>query len=346
MTLTEIVDRVRRFLPIYTPALSPVLSSILYIESALDSAVVATTLPHGLQSGDPVVITNFKVNNYLAGWSKADDVYTFTTEQAHDLTEGWHETVSLNGFLEPEWNSTFALLAVHSETSFKVRSALPFPTTADKAILLEDRIDGINGYYQIAVSTDYEFNITKEFFVTAFHTGGQIFTGVRVAAAVNIDRVIDQYTKQNANDLWMVVLPASDVDVAKSIYADSDAIATITASDDFRLRLLDGFTLAIIKSTVNESAAVDTVDLCRHDLLQPILKTLCGARFGSGLTTSGDFKSSLTGHGVMRYTEAYIVYRYDFEVVMDTVIDDTVYEGDVSAFRDIYYVQSVQTWTP
>lgn len=345
MTLTEIVNQIRRNLPVYTSALSPILSLQSVSSSILGTATVTTIGSHGLQTGDPVVLVNFSMRNFLAYWSNVGDIYTFTTEQDHDLTLGWHETVSLSGFIEAEWNTTFELIDVPNRRTFKISSSLPSPTTSYKAELLENRIDGVDGYYQITVTAPSAFRIESDHFITAIYSGGSVLSGVRVAAAANIDRVLEQYTKQNTDDLWMIVLPV-DVDVAKSIYADSDAVATITASDDFRLRLLDGFTLAIIKSTVNESAAVEAVDLCRHDLLKPILKTLCGVRFESGLTTSGDFRSSLIGHGVMQYTEAYIVYRYDFEVVMDTVVEDTVIEGDVTAFRDIELNQSVRIWFP
>lgn len=345
MTLSEIVGQIRLHMPLYTSALSPILS-VNFVSSTTDTATVTTNAPHGLQTGAPIVVTDYKVGTTLDSWTQDGEIYTFTTGEDHDLTPGWHDTVEFRGFNNNEWNGTFPLVSVLDSRNFKISSPFFYPPPSGETIVLENRIGGVNGYYAITVLNHLEFSFEGDFISRPYpfgHREGVISTAVRVVAAVDIDRVIEQYTRQSADDLWMIVLP-EDVDVGRSIYAESDAIATITASDDFRLRLLDGFTLAIIKSTVNESAAVEAVDLCRHDLLPPILKTLCGARFSSGLTTGGDFRSSLSGHGVMRYTDAYMVYRYDFEVVMDTVIEDTVYEGDTAAFRDVYYEQAVRVW--
>lgn len=346
MTLTEIVNQIRLNLSIYTSILPSIYFDGIIVNGG--EAIVFFNSPkrNPLIAGDPIIFTgvNYIVQLLPNFYSPSENVYVFETLTDHDLTENWHETVTFALFqeFESEWNNAFKLLTVPNRRTFSIESNLPPPTIM--GALVENRIDGINGYYQVIEPANNFFKFATSAIDGGYY-GGTLLSGVRVAAAANIDRVLEQYTKQNTDDLWMIVLPV-DVDVAKSIYADSDAVATITASDDFRLRLLDGFTLAIIKSTVNESAAVEAVDLCRHDLLKPILKTLCGVRFESGLTTSGDFRSSLIGHGVMRYTEAYIVYRYDFEVVMDTVVEDTVIEGDVTAFRDIELNQSVRIWLP
>ena len=83
------------------------------------------------------------------------------------------------------------------------------------------------------------------------------------------------------------------------------------------------------------------LDICRHDLLLPMTKTLLGIKPDNGLSVSTDFKVIITGHRVASYNRAYLVYAYDFEAVSDITNCDEVEDRNTRAFRDIDYTLEV-----
>jgi hypothetical protein len=336
MKLLDIVTQLHLILPKYTDKFSDILA-ISSISASGGVATITTTVNHNLKV-DPkpaVTLADVDVKTAIDSVSKDGNVYTFGTAVPHDLTSTWpdHETITMEGFTDSAWNDTFILSAVPNRNSFKVASANTLPVLNGNEVLLEDRVDGVNGRYEATVTGNKTFTISGTF-NDGTYTGGTVNKGVRVAGAIELDRAIEQYTKQNVNDFWMFV-SMNDADISKDRHSESDATATRGVGDDMRLRLLDGFTLTIVKNVTKDIAAVSALDACRHDLIEPILKTLFGARFTTGLSGAADFKSVLTGHGLALYNKAILAYSYGFEMAMDLTNGDQVEPENTRAFRDI-----------
>lgn len=345
MRISDVVNQVRLVLPKYTD----VLSTLIDVESAIvtgeipeNRCRIITLSAHGLSVGDPVVLQNFGRENILPGYAVTGEAYTFGVTLDHDLTYSPGATITLYGFADSTWNTTLSLLSVPRRDRFVVQapSGASPPIFAGGEHILENLAYGINGYYAVGNVVDTTtFEITGNFKV-GIYKGGKLSANARVAGAVSPERAIKQYTKQGLTDIWAYVTP-EDVIVSKDMHAESDAIATNTAGDDYWLRMLDGFTLFFIANTTQDIAGVDSVNICRHDLLYPVLKTLCGVRFNEGLTYGGDFKTVLARHGIHLYSKAYLVYYYTFEIPTDITNDDTSYDGETKALKKITYIHTI-----
>jgi len=339
MKLTDVVNQLQLVLPKYTDYFSNTLS-IANISTSGNTAIISTSVSHGLVNGQAVTISDVAFNNDITSVSQDGLIFTFGTAVAHDLTLNYpgYETVEINGFTDTNWNGSFSLVAVPNRTSFSVRSTNTIPTLNGNEYVREVRVDGVNGRYSVTVVAPPIFTIAGSF-IDGVYTGGTVKTAVRIAGSVNIERAIQEYTEQNVNDLWMFVVMA-DAEVSKSRNAYSDSVATIANGEDVRVRLIDGFSVFIVKNVSQEISAVAAMDIARHDLLSPILKSLYGARFDTGLSGCSDFIAILTSHNFVEYDRATFVYQYTFQITNDMTLDDSVINEDTRAFRDISYTQT------
>jgi len=230
---------------------------------------------------------------------------------------------------------------VPNRRTFKVQSAAGLPVLNGAEKLLEVRYDGVNGAYAVTVTGTTTFTISGDF-VDGAYTGGTVSTGVRIAGTVNIERAIEQYTEQGVADIWAFVT-MHDAEVSRNRSAMSDAISTPTNGTSIRERIIDGFSLYLVVNTSVDIAAQDAVDICRHELLTPILKSAYGARFTTGLSSETDFRNILTGHGFVSYDRAVYVHVYTFELSMDLTELDAVEPQNTRAYRDTALTQTIDT---
>ena len=340
MKLTEVVNQLQLVLPKYTDLFSNTLG-ISSIVSSSNVATITTSPAHGLVNNQAVTISDVAQENIIDSVSQDGLVFTFTTTNNHDLTFGYagYENVTFGGFSDSAWNTTHQLLSIIDRKTFTVQSTETIPTLNASNFLSEIRIDGVNGRFPVTVTSPTVFTVAGTFLDGDYLTG-TVKTAVRIAGTATIERGLEQYTKQNVSDLWLLV-SMSDAIVSKNRTAYNDATATIGNGEDIRTRLIDGFSVFIIKNVKSDIAAVDALDIARHDLLTPLMKSLFGARFSTGLNGLGDFRAILTGHNFVEYTRAILVYQYNFEFTTDLTLDDTVDPLDTKAFSDIDYTHSV-----
>lgn len=336
MRIRDIVNQLQLVLPKYTGLFSTT-QSIASINAASGVATITTNEDTTLVDNQAVTISDVTSRTLISSVSKDGTLYTFTTTEAHDLTFEFpgYEQITLAGFPNTEWNDSFDLIGVPNRNTFIIRSSNTLPVITGTEYLKENRIDGINGRYGISVIDARNFTVEGDFTDGVYDTG-LVKTGVRIAGSVNIERSIEQYTEQGIEDLWIYVSPGAAT-ISKDRNAYNDGVATITQNEDVRLRLIDTFTVFIVSNTTAEVTAVDAVDIARHDLLGPILKTLLGATFDTGLSGKGDFKAVLTDHTWFEYNKSILVYQYNFQVSQDITLADQVEQGDTRAFNDISY---------
>lgn len=343
MRIADVVNRLKTSLPNYTGLFCDIVSVSSVIASG-GVATITTTTPHGLSTGREVTVSNVATRTPINSVLKDGLIYTFTTLIDHDLTFGWddHNRVELGGFTDIAWNTEFDLKSSNNRREFTINSANSIPTLNGNEYLLElNRVDGIDGNYGITVINTTTFTVNGDFNDGVYTPiNGVIYSNPRIAATIDIDRAIDEYTKYNSNQFWLMVEPVN-VDISKDRSTFSDATNTIANGNDMRTRMIDGFTAYIIAPTSQEIAGEVALDICRHDLLLPMMKSLYGFQFATGTSNQMDFKTTLKSHGVTAYDRAYLVYSYEFEVVVDLTNDDAVDDKATRAFRNIDYTQSM-----
>lgn len=345
MKLADIVNQLRMVLPKYTNLFADV-ASISSIVASSGVATVTTNTAHNMANGAAVTITGVETRTQLATVSKDGLVFTFTTTTDHDLTLGWpeQEYVSFIGFADSDWNDSFKVVDVPNRRTFKVQSVLSLPVIDGNQFLLEpDRADGINGIYAITFVSSTVFTISGDFIDGTYTpVNGKISTQPRITSSINIDAFLDKYTEQNVNDFWLVVEPV-DAFVSKQRETFSDANSTVANGEDIRNRIVDGFTVYIVAPTADQLTASQALDVCKHDLLLPMMRSLYGVKFPSGLSNDADFKVTLNGQNVAAYERAFLAYAYTFEAVYDLTNDDTVLPSDTRAFRNVSYTQKTES---
>jgi len=336
--LSDVVAQIQAVLPKYTDYFSRTLD-IEGISVSANVATITTEKTHDLITGEGMTVSDVGVETELASVSQDGLTFTFTTVTDHDLTLNRHENVTLTGFTDSNWNDSFTLLDVPNRRAFKIQSTNTIPTLNGTDYLQEARVDGINGRHSITVTGVNAFTISGEF-ISGNYSGGAVKTAVRIAGAVTVERAIEQYTKQNTDDLWLFVI-MSDVETSADRHTNSDARLTSPAGTSIRMRSLDGFTLVLIKNVADDITANSALDIARHDLLRPILKSVYGARFSTGLSGEADWKTVSLGHNFVDYNRATFVYAYSFESPYDIIDNDAVEPGDSRAFRDVDYTHSI-----
>ncbi len=108
-----------------------------------------------------------------------------------------------------------------------------------------------------------------------------------------------------------------------------------------RIRLLDEFSVYVFAPSAKQLAAERAMDLCRHDLLQPIVSSLFGTRVQTGLACDqSELRLTFVGHEVFNYDGSTLAYEYAFQAPMDLTSDDAVVLAADRAFRDIDYAHT------
>jgi hypothetical protein len=340
MRLKDVVNQFRLVLPKYTDRFSSTLE-VSSIVAAANTATITTVTPHNMETGHNVTVSSLESRTPINSVSKDGLIYTFISEE-HDLTfnDPEHLYAKFEGFTDPLWNrDDFKITAVQNRKTFSIRSTNPLPVLTDNEFLLEKRIDGIRGRYLINKVNDNVFTINGDF-VDGIYRNGRLSPDVRITGMVDIDRLQELYTRNNIFDLWGYVI-MHDVTTSKDRSTNSDATATIPNGTDMRLRLIDGFDFVIVVNTTRDISANDAIDLCRHELFLPILKTIYGVKFDTGLSDKTDFKAILIGQGMTLYQKAYYLHVYRFETQYDITNSDSVVPGDTRAFRDIGFTQKI-----
>lgn len=338
MKLLDVINQLKTVLPKYFPGRIADSLDVSSLTVSLGVATLTTSTPHNLKAGREVVLSAVKTHTAIENVTKAGNVATITTAVAHDLTPLWpqHETITLAGFDQGEWNTEFEIVSVLSRFSFKVRTTLDVPETlTGNEYLLETRNDGVNGKHLITQITGRTLKFSG-ITLDGTYSGGIVQAGVRIGGAVTLDHALQQYTEQGLSDLWCFVV-MDDLNVSRDRTSFSDAVASKTASDDMRLRLIDGFQIVLVKNVTSDAGAVVAVDLFRHDMLAPILKSVYGVMFETGLSGGTDFRTVITGANFVSYNLATFAYAYKFQVVMDVTNEDAAENEDSMAFRTIEY---------
>jgi len=331
MKLIDIINKLRTELPKYTDKFSISMeASNITVSSGI--ATISTTARHNLKTGEVVSLTDYTTETFIYSVEQDGLLFTFTTSTDHDLTEGWQDEITLQGFDSADWNKTFDLFKVPNRRQFVVRSTVSIPSLNSNEYICEDRIDGINGRHSVTVLTPSTFTIAGDF-LPGQYNDGTINGKIRIVGSIDIERFLQHYTEQSLQNLYMCVV-MEDADTSKDRNTYSDAISTPAAGTEIRLLLIDGFSIYVIGNSSNEIAAEQLIDVCRHDLLLPILKSVYGAKFDTGLSNETNFRTVFKGHGTAFYDKSKYIHVYKFEMSTEINEQDTGDRTDTRAYRD------------
>lgn len=304
---------------------------------------VITTDKHGLQDGAFAILSGVAVETDITSVVLVGDKAAIETATAHDLTLGWppHETVQLTGFTDPEWNASFTLQDVRNRQNFNIDAkGLTAPILNGSEKLLELVLGKFNGPATITRidSTSFTFPSTA----TGNGIGGSVQGSPRISGVVNVAKAIDAYTEQGLDDWWLFVAQQQTSSVNKSRRADTDLNSEMTLQTDFQEYISDGFSIYAVGNASETTAALEIMDIARHDILPALLAALRGLKTPSGLCEESNLPIDLFSHGFALYNGSIYVHQYAFQAPQLLTRGDTV-QPETVAFRDVDYTQLVRS---
>lgn len=311
------------------------------------TVTVTTTKPHSLKAGEFISAPSSRLNNPITSVAQVGQEFKFETQFNHDLTLGYHTTVELTGFIDIGWNGTAILTRVPNRKTFYVSSSgkpgLPI-LMATELLREEIEIGGIS--YGLASVTPtglmtftYDFDIDlsgRTLFVPS------IVKGVRVAAEINLERAVDSYTPQRQGQFWAFIVPQS-TNLNKDRRTVTDAISERGRTTSLIETIIDNFDVYVFAPTSDEISAITSLDICRHDLLGPFLRSLRGVKFETGTAQKTQNGAVMISHGLEGYSSAYLIYKYSFQFTSYLNDDDQNKFSGTVAFRDIELITKLDS---
>ncbi len=339
----KIADIVTQLVKI-VPQLSDLFADSLPVASIVgDGALVTVTTidKHRLQTGAFVNLSGVAVETDIASVVLAGNTASIETVTSHDLTLGWppHASVQLTGFTDPQWNASFTLLDVPNRKNFDSdATGLAAPILNGSEKLLELVLGRFNGPATITRvdGTTFTFPSTA----TGSGIGGTVQGSPRISGVVNAAKAIDAYTEQKLTDWWLFVAQQQTSSVNKSRRADTDLNSEMTLQTDFQEYISDGFTIFAVGNASKTAAALETMDVARHDILPALLAALRGLKTPSGLCEESNLPIDLISHGFAAYSGAIYVHQYVFQAPQLLTRGDTL-QPETVAFRDVDYTQLI-----
>lgn len=308
---------------------------ITNIKSVCNQVVVTCDEAHNLIVGDLINIHDVDVPLSIANMTRSGTIISCETNESHDLTENYQETVTIRNATEDEFNGTFKLLKVPNRKNFTletVDSGATVATGSPEALNIDGSlINGLHTVKQIIADTVFLFESTTE--LDAEITNGNCTVEFRISGAATLDRAIDSYTKYGDDEYWAFVVLGVVV-ASKDRNVNSDAIAIMNGGLEWKQQVIFPYTIYIMAPASGDISGREISDNVR-DVVPFMFQSILGAAFDSGLAESQYYYSVFDRHGPINYNGPVYIHGIDFQSLATLTFGDTIGEPRNVAFRDI-----------
>lgn len=341
-----IIQQLQAVLPLHTDLFSAGNFSITSLAISGTTVTATTSAKHGLTTNDIVTVagaqTPITVSTLTfvanSGIGNTGGVVTAVTATNHDFTEGFDQDVIMVGAAEADYNGTFDLATtVNRRTATYTIAGNPTtPATGSPQILYEfaPGARGYNGNYVATVTgtKTFTYQVTQ---TIANNAQGTITAknGLRISGAVSMDKAVGAYTAQATNELWGFVV-LGDPFTSKDRHVSTDAISTLSNGDAYRQRVIVPFSVFIITPSIDGIVGREARDLM-EDVRVALYKSILRVRFDSVLSAAQVYVATASGDRFVGFNNASYIHEFEFQTVVDIVIEDTVDPAYSVAFRDI-----------
>lgn len=321
------------------------------VNSLTRSGTTVTALcdsAHGLTVGNQVNIKGAQTPIAIASIDRVGILATMVTSADHDMTENAGFDVQISGSTEPEFNGTFTLHSVPNRRTIKFIVDDSGPTSATGSPLLLNgsspyqTYNGLRKVTAVPDTTTFEYEVTDSTLSSPAEGTVIAKTLPRISAAVDIERIIASYTKQEDGRAWVFVVLGDGV-ADKNRNIDTDSTDNIQRGHYFNQRIIQTVQVYVILPTAGEISGRAARDRC-EELLAPICRSILTAKFPS-LVENDNNPLMITGHGAERYNSAFYVHQYAFEATLQLGQSDIYQPDDDVAFRDIALTMGLDVGT-
>lgn len=336
MKSNDIVNQIARVLP----TLVDDFTTQIAIDSVTRVGTIATattTAAHGLVVGKQANITGAQTPITITDIDRNGMIATLITDTDHDMTENAGFNVQISGANEAEFNGTFVLLSVPNRRTltFVIDDSGPVSATGLPLLLNGSSplqsYNGLKLVEAVPTPTTFEYSVPDNIFTPA---NGTIIakTNPRVSTAVDFDRLVAAYTKQQPDEAWLFVV-LGDALASKNRQIDVDSTDNLQIGHYFNQRIIQAVSVYVFLPASGEIGAADARDRC-EELLKPICNSILGVRFPS-LVENSNNPLMLTGHGLQAYNTAFYAHQYAYEATIQLGQSDVFVPEDDVAFRCI-----------
>jgi len=333
----DIVNQLAVYLPTFADDFTTQISVTSLTRSG--TTVTATTAAaHGLAVGSQANINGAETPIAVTSITRTGIMAEMVTSADHDITENAGFDVQISGATEAEFNGTFELLTVPNRRTIRFLVADSGPTSATGSPLLlngSNVFQSYNGLRSIAAvptTTSFQYEVSDTSLFTPATGTIVAKTSPRISAAVDFERLLESYTKQQVDEAWLfVVLGDSVADKNRSI--DTDSTDNIQRGNYYNQRIIQNIQFFVFLPTSAEIAGRSSRDRC-EELLKPICNSVLGHSFPSLLENTNN-PLMLSSHGAQAYNGAFYAHQYSFEATLQLGPSDIFNPQDDVAFRDI-----------
>jgi hypothetical protein len=351
MKLIDIVTQLQAILPGLTDELTDTVS-VASITHASGVATITTSGVHSLSVGESTnvlgAITPVTIASIVHVAGELTAIVTTTSDHDYTLYSSYTDgnLAVLSGATEAEFNGTFAIVGVTNRRVFSITVAAGDPTSVTGSPVCDNGSNVFNtvrGQYSVAT-------VPTTTTLTVAHGGASLSLGAltgtmtlrsnpRITGAVSDEAAVAAYSRRidapgtKTPKTWIfVVLDDSTVSRGRTSRVDAVDVQTITTA--WQQYILQPFSLLLALPAANDTLGRNARDTA-EDLLRPILRTVCGNRFPTGLNASLCGPAQFVSHAFARYDGSVYWHDFQFEQRAEMTLFDTVEAGDDVAFRDI-----------
>ena len=313
--VSTIINQLIAVLPILTDKFSDTVP-VTEITRSGSTATVTTTVDHGLAVSDLVHISGALSPLAIDTLTRVDDIVTGVTFEKHDLTQGFQETIEIQGADQTQYNGTFDLLSVPNRKTFTYRITTTPVSPATGSILVFDGKDrGYNGVFLVAsapTTTTFTYTLVGTP-ISPAHGTILAKKNFRISGGVELERIMQSYSKQPfTDDLWLFVIPGR-TSTTKNRQFDNDTTYSPVAGIEYRQQMFEQYSLYVFFPTKDEIAARGARDEAQ-DIRRLLFKSILGVNFVFEVNETDVYLMSFVEDGIAVYTGPYYVHQYLFEI--------------------------------
>lgn len=337
MKASDAIIQLQAVLPTVTDDFSTQIA-LASVVPAGTTATATTVIAHPFVVGNVVNISGTLSPVVIDSITRDETVATATTATPHDITEGFHDSVTISGANESEFNGTFPLVSSINRKTFSFTVPDSGATVGTGSMLLEDPPSpfGYNGLITItAVPAANQFEYQLPVALTEPAVGsGVVHSSIRVTGAVNIDRAVDMYTEQPDQDSMWAFVVLGDTITSKDRNTKNDAITSAAPGSDRRQQIYQTFSVYVFKPATGDLSGRDARD-DMEDVMVSLFKSLLYWVPPAGLSSDSGLGVVFVSGGFEQYNTAFYVHEFQFQLVTEITRNDTIDPDFNVAFRDI-----------
>ncbi len=347
MLAADVVAQLQNLLPHSTELLTDVFE-LSGVSRAAFIATATSKATHPFLTGQDVILAGAEAHlpvtlTRVATTGDTNAIAKFTTD--HDLTmdsllklprgggfNGYKKCIVISGESGTDWNGTWEVLSIPDglTVNLVVPAYAAQDTTSAGSPVLENSArlrETINGSYTVREVTANTLKVQTAYSgdsPTPAPSGTiKAHTRPRISAAATFERAEAAYTKMTEAKLWAFVI-LGDADASTDRETDSDSVADQPASAGaFRQRVVQPFDVLVFFPASDSFAGAEMRDMAAQ-LYGPLLTSLVGTKFATGLDQETTVGLQTTGHRQHRYDGPLYVHSFGFEQTVDVLFGDTV----------------------